>query len=159
MKKIASLVMLVTSLSFANPRDSEAMDRAGQEKIASMVAAALVIALAEQGGHLIGLPPSAVKTVDLSAVLMGLGIAFKDPSLKDYALRAPIALLTTKATSLELAQTVIHKIPFGLGEALKAMKDDGKTLVAIAVYEAFSKPAYERFRDNTELGRSIVHGE
>jgi hypothetical protein len=161
MKKILFSMMLAAlcTSSYANDKDAKEMDAAGRNKIVPLITAAAIIYGSEQAGQYLGLTASVVKVVDLTALLMGIGITFDDPTFKDFALRAPLALGTNRVANSEYVQAVIHKLPLGIGEAIKKLDEEGRFLTAMALYEALTKPVYEKFRDDTKIGRFVVHGD
>lgn len=174
MKKILFSMMLAAlcATSYANKEEAQKMDEAGRNMIAPLGTAGLIILAAEKFGTEFGFAPTVVKTVDLTSTLMSLGIAFDSPTFRDYAIRAPLVVGTTHLAKAKVLQQVALKMPFGIGTALAEiikgkdgspdivkLSEDGKILVGIALYESITKPVYEKLRDDTKIGRFVVHGE
>jgi hypothetical protein len=143
----------------STPRPAASTDSEGRRKITCLVAGSVAMASVQGLAHYVHLPESYTRTAQLSTLLYTMGLTFKDKACKDYACRVPVAYAAMKAVQTDAAQAVLTHIPFGIGETLQSMGEEGKVLEGICAYSTVMLPAYQKVRDHTTLGKMIVHGE
>lgn len=157
MKKLILIgALMVSSVSMAVDGAELKIEASKAKMVTALVGGALAAMACEQVSAE-WMPYAVAKGTQLTTTLMSLGLAFDKPELRDASMRVPVILMVSQLAEVPSMHQIAEKLPFGLGDAFKAMGEKATTaLISVLTYKYVADPLLAYALYKTKAGQMLV---